>query len=267
MKYTVLTIFPEITDAYFSASIMARAVKAGFVEYRSINIRDFAFDKHKKTDDAPYGGGAGMLMLPEPLGLALEAAGVSKKTCPESMRQSSVRGVPGKKVIYLSPSGRPFTQKMAEELVQNGELILICGRYEGIDQRIIDLYVDEEVSIGDYVLSSGEAAALVLIDSTYRLLDRVINAESLREESFAGGLLEYPQYTRPEVYDTIKVPEELLSGHHENIRRWRLQKRLEKTFIMRPELIRRGEEAGLFDTETLKMIEEIRKHHERDQGN
>ncbi|MDR0656069.1 MAG: tRNA (guanosine(37)-N1)-methyltransferase TrmD [Treponema sp.] len=262
MKYTVLTIFPEITDAYFSASIMARAVKDGFVEYRSINIRDFAFDKHKKTDDAPYGGGAGMLMLPEPLGLALEAAGVSKKTCAETTPQSPVRKVPGKKVIYLSPSGRPFTQKMAEELVQNEELILICGRYEGIDQRIIDLYVDEEVSIGDYVLSSGEAAALVLIDSTYRLLDQVISAESLREESFAGGLLEYPQYTRPEVYDTIKVPEVLLSGHHENIRRWRLQKRLEKTFALRRELIRRGEEAGLFDTETLKMIEEMRKNHE-----
>jgi tRNA (guanine37-N1)-methyltransferase len=156
---------------------------------------------------------------------------------------------------------------MAEELVQNEELILICGRYEGIDQRIIDLYVDEEISIGDYVLSSGEAAALVLIDATYRLLDQVINAESLTEESFSGGLLEYPQYTRPEVYDILRVPEALLSGHHENIRRWRLQKRLEKTFDLRQDLIRRGEEAGLFDTETLKIIEEIRKNHERDQGN
>jgi tRNA (guanine37-N1)-methyltransferase len=134
------------------------------------------------------------------------------------------------------------------------ELVLVCGRYEGIDQRAIDLYIDEEISVGDYVLSSGEVAALALIDATYRLVDKVIAAESLDEERFSGGLLEYPQYTRPEIYDTIKVPEILLSGHHENIRRWRLEKRIEKTLRNRPDLIRKGREAELFDREINAII-------------
>jgi tRNA (guanine37-N1)-methyltransferase len=264
MKYTVLTLFPEITDAFFSTSIMARAVSRGIVEYRALNIRDYALDKHKTCDDAPYGGGPGMLMLAEPLGRALEAAGVSPKSPP-----GREAGLPpaeaGRRVICLSPSGRPFTQELAGELAACGELVLLCGRYEGLDQRIIDLYIDDEISIGDYVLSSGEAAALVLIDATCRLVDRVITAESLEEESFSGGLLEYPQYTRPEVYATLKVPDVLLSGHHENIRRWRLKKRVQKTLAFRPDLIRRGREAGLFTTETVKIIEELEKD-ERDTG-
>ncbi|MDR1059525.1 MAG: tRNA (guanosine(37)-N1)-methyltransferase TrmD [Treponema sp.] len=246
MKYTVLSLFPEIIDVYFSSSIMARAVAAGLVEYRSINIRDYAFDRHRTCDDAPYGGGAGMLMLAEPLGRALEAAGAER---------GPGRG-DGKRVIYLSPSGRPFTQEWARELAACDELILLCGRYEGIDQRIVDRYVDAELSVGDYVLSSGEVAALTVIDATYRLVQEVITPESLEEESFSGGLLEYPQYTRPEIYDTLRVPEVLLSGHHENIRRWRLEKRVEKTLNLRPDLIRRGGELGLFDAETRKVIEE-----------
>jgi tRNA (guanine37-N1)-methyltransferase len=160
-------------------------------------------------------------------------------------------------VIYLSPSGRPFNQALAAELAACGELVLLCGRYEGIDQRIIDLYIDEEVSVGDYVLSSGEAAALVLIDATYRLVDQVITPESLTEETFAGGLLEYPQYTRPELYDMLQVPDVLLSGHHENIRRWRLRRRVEKTCALRPDLIRRGLELGLFDGEIRGIIQEM----------
>ncbi|GHT64388.1 tRNA (guanine-N(1)-)-methyltransferase [Spirochaetia bacterium] len=248
MKYTVLTLFPEITDAFFATSIMAKAVSRGIVEYQAINIRDFAQDRHNTCDDAPYGGGPGMLMLAEPLGRALEAAGV------HGLNEGK------KRVIYLSPSGRPFNQALAKELAGCTELILLCGRYEGIDQRIIDLYVDDEISVGDYVLSSGEVAALALIDATYRLVDQVITPASLDEESFSGGLLEYPQYTRPEVYDMLKVPDILLSGHHENIRRWRLRKRIEKTLAMRPDLIRRGEETGLFDTETCKIIEELRKN-------
>jgi tRNA (guanine37-N1)-methyltransferase len=246
MKYTVVSLFPEIIDAFFATSIMAKAVMHGIVEYRSINIRDYALDKHKTCDDAPYGGGAGMLMLPEPLARALDAAGA---------------GAPGKRAIYLSPSGRLFTQDLARELSRETELILVCGRYEGIDQRIIDLYIDDEISIGDYVLSSGETAALVLIDASYRLIDNVISAESLDEESFYGGLLEYPQYTRPEIYDSIfgkaRVPEILLSGHHENIRRWRLRKRIEKTLVNRPDLLRKGIEERLFDDETRKMIDEV----------
>jgi len=250
MKYTVLSLFPEIIDAYFANSIMAKAVKAGIVEYRSINIRDYAVDKHRTCDDAPYGGGAGMLMLAEPLGRALEAAGARKA--------GEADGVPrSPRVIYLSPSGRPFNQTLAKELSAEKELVLLCGRYEGIDQRIIDLYVGEEISVGDYVLSSGEVAALTLIDASYRLLEQVITPASLEEESFSGGLLEYPQYTRPEIYATLKVPEVLLSGHHENIRRWRLEKRVEKTLAVRPDLL--SEERHLFDEETRKIIEEKRR--------
>jgi len=249
MKYTVLTLFPEITDAFFGTSIMAKAIQRGIIDYRAINIRDFAFDKHKTCDDAPYGGGPGMLMLPEPLGRALEAAGARKK--------GEDSPLPPKRVIYLSPSGRPFDQALARELAGERELVLLCGRYEGIDQRVIDLYIDDEVSVGDYVLSSGEVAALAIADATYRLIDRVITPESLDEESFSGGLLEYPQYTRPEIYDTIKVPDVLISGHHEKIRRWRLEKRVEKTLRDRPDLILRGRESGLFDGETNGIIDRL----------
>jgi tRNA (guanine37-N1)-methyltransferase len=256
VKYTVLSLFPEITDAYFATSIMARAVSRGIVEYCSVNIRDYAFDKHKTCDDAPYGGGPGMLMLAEPLGRALEAVGAAVK--PE--------GTGGKRVVYLSPSGRPFNQATARELAAGGELVLLCGRYEGIDQRIIDAYVDDEISVGDYVLSSGEVAALILIDATYRLVEQVITPASLEEESFSGGLLEYPQYTRPEIYDNLKVPEVLLSGHHENIRRWRLEKQVEKTLALRPDLIRRGEEESLFDDETRKIIDLIKRRGQGGRG-
>ncbi|MCL2128431.1 MAG: tRNA (guanosine(37)-N1)-methyltransferase TrmD, partial [Treponema sp.] len=189
-----------------------------------------------------------MLMLPEPLALALEAAGVRKKDGGGGERD-------GKRVIYLSPSGRPFDQAMAEEFAGERELVLLCGRYEGIDQRVIDLYIDDEVSVGDYVLSSGEVAALAIIDASCRLVEKVITAESLDEESFSGGLLEYPQYTRPEIFDTIKVPDVLISGHHENIRRWRLEKRVEKTLRYRPDLIRRGRETGLFNREINSIID------------
>lgn len=223
MKFSVLTLFPEILSGYFESSIMGRAVAKGAIEYSLVDIRDFATDKHRKCDDEVYGGGPGMLMLPGPLGRALDSVGASD---------------PGKRVVYLSPSGRPLDQEAARRLSGEEELVLICGRYEGIDQRIIDRYVDEEISIGDYVLSSGEVAALVLVDAVYRLVDGVITGESLEEESFSGsGLLEYPQYTRPELYDTLRVPEVLLSGHHANIERWRLGKRLEKTLANRPELL------------------------------
>jgi tRNA (guanine37-N1)-methyltransferase len=259
VRYTVLSLFPEITDAFFATSIMARAVERGIVEYRGLNIRDFARDKHRTCDDAPYGGGPGMLMIPEPLGAALESLGARNRFLPDGAKAPF-------RVIYLSPSGRPFTQDLARELAEEQELVLLCGRYEGIDQRIIDAYVDDEISLGDYVLSSGEAAALVVIDATCRLVDRVITPESLEEESFSGGLLEYPQYTRPEIYATMKVPEVLLSGHHENIRQWRLRKRVEKTLALRPDLIRRGEAAGIFDAETVKLIQECRGNNERNTG-
>lgn len=255
MTFSVLSLFPEIVDAFFAASIMAKAIERGVVAYRSVNIRDFALDKHHKCDDAPYGGGAGMLMLPEPLGRALESVGAFPRALRPSP-SSATADAPRPRVVYLAPSGRVFDQALARELSLERELVFVCGRYEGIDQRIIDTYVDDEVSIGDYVLSSGEIAALTVIDAVYRLIDGVITPESLHEESFSDGLLEYPQYTRPEIYANIQVPEPLLSGHHEHIRRWRLRMRVEKTLRVRPDLIRRGLLSGAFDAETKKIIEE-----------
>ena len=242
MKFTVLTLFPEIPRAFFESSIMAKAVEKGIIAYDLVNIRDFAHDRHHTCDDAPYGGGAGQLLLPEPLGLALDSVEAYRKT---------------KHVIYVTPSGKPLTQAKAQELSQKEELVLVCGRYEGIDQRIIDSYVDEEISIGDYVMSSGELAATVIVDTVYRLVDGVITSESLSEESFSDNLLEYPQYTRPNVYKGMEVPAVLQSGNHEEIRKWRLKKRLEKTLANIPDLICTARMKGQLSDEAEKMIEEI----------
>lgn len=240
MKFTVLTLFPEIVRAYFENSIMAKAVEKKLVDYDLVNIRDFAKDRHKTCDDAPYGGGAGQLMMAEPLGDALESVQAYKKY-----------------VIYVTPGGRRFTQSVAKRLSEKEELVFICGRYEGIDQRIIDRFVDEELSIGDYVMSSGEVAATVIVDSVYRLLPDVITAESLDEESFSGGLLEYPQYTKPRVYKDMEVPEILLGGNHEEIRKWRLKKRIEKTLANRPEMVYEARKNGELTAEAEKFIDEI----------
>ncbi len=178
-----------------------------------------------------------MVLKPEPLGRALDSIQAKNK-----------------RVVYPSPSGKPFTQSYAQELSQEEQLVFICGRYEGIDQRIIDLYVDDEICIGDYVISSGEVATLVIIDAVYRLLEGVISRESLLEESFTGGLLEYPHYTRPETYCSIAVPEILLSGHHARIEQWRLRKRLQKTVANRPDLL----EKGVISNEVKKLLEELK---------
>ena len=254
MKFHVLTLFPEIPRAFFESSIMAKAVTKGLIAYDLVNIRDFAFDKHKTCDNSPYGGGAGMVMMTDPLVRALESVGVKAKK-PDGKKTK--KGKNKKRVIYVTPSGKPFTQKKAYELSHEEEIVLVCGRYEGIDQRVIDTYIDDEISIGDYVLSSGEVAATVIIDAVYRLVEGVISQESLDEESFTDGLLEYPQYTRPEVFNGIKVPEVLLSGHHENIRKWRLKKRLEKTLANRPDLIAEARKANALSEEAEKMIEKI----------
>ncbi|MEE1166892.1 MAG: tRNA (guanosine(37)-N1)-methyltransferase TrmD [Treponema sp.] len=240
MKFTVLTLFPDIVKAYFENSIMAKAVEKEIIAYDLVNIRDFALDKHRTCDDAPYGGGAGQLMMTEPLGRALDSVDAKRK-----------------RVIYVTPGGKRFTQKKAQELSCESELVFICGRYEGIDQRIIDYYVDDEISIGDYVMSSGEVAATVMIDTIYRLVDGVISRDSLVEESYCGGLLEYPQYTRPPVYKGLEVPEVLLSGNHENIRKWRLRKRILKTMGNRPDMIWDARQNGQLTEEAEKMIEEI----------
>jgi tRNA (guanine37-N1)-methyltransferase len=220
MKFTLVSLFPEIPEAYFTSSIMAKAVEKGVVSYENINIRDFALDKHRTCDDAPYGGGAGMVLKPEPLAAALDAAGAG-----------TIR------TIYPTPSGRLFTQDYARELCAETHLVIICGRYEGIDQRVVDMYVNDEISLGDYVLSSGEIAAMAIVDAVYRLLDGVITRESLEEESFSDGLLEYPQYTRPEVFRGLAVPAILLSGHHANIGEWRREQSILKTRKNRPELL------------------------------
>lgn len=240
MKFHVLTLFPEIVESYFTASIMAKAVERKLVDYSLVNIRDFAFDKHRTCDDLTYGGGAGMLLMPEPVSLALDSVNARHK-----------------RVIYLTPSGKPFTQALAKEFSEERELVLLCGRYEGLDQRVIDEYVTDEVSIGDYVMSSGEIASLVVIDCVYRLLDGVISEESLVEESFSDGLLEYPQYTRPAVFRDRAVPDVLLSGHHEHIRLWRLKKRLEKTLKNRPDLIESKRNSGTWTSELEKLLKEI----------
>ncbi len=240
MKFTVLSLFPEILSSFFDASIMQKAVARGCISFQLVNIRDYATDVHKTCDDVPYGGGAGMLMMPEPLSQALDAVSASSKH-----------------VIYLAPSGRPFTQEDAHRLSKEDELVLVCGRYEGIDQRIIDEYSCEEVSIGDYVLSSGEVAALVVIDSVYRLVEGVISPESLTSESFVDSLLEYPQYTRPSVFRGREVPDVLLSGHHAKIEAWRLKKRLQKTLEVRPDLIEKARNAKSWTSQNESILEEI----------
>ena len=226
--------------AFFESSIMAKAVERGLITYNLVNIRDFAYDKHRTCDDLTYGGGAGMLLLPQPLALTLDSVQAAEK-----------------RVIYVTPSGKPFTQAYAAELAREPELVFVCGRYEGIDQRIIDEYVDDEISLGDYVMSSGELAALVIIDAVYRLIDGVISRESLEEESFSDGLLEYPQYTRPQIFRDKAVPEVLLSGHHEHIRKWRLAQRIKKTLAMRPDLLTAIRSSTEWTKEAELILQEI----------
>lgn len=219
MRLDILTLFPDMFTP-LKESIIKRAVDKNLVEINIIQIRDFSQDAHKKTDDIPYGGGAGMVMTPQPLYDAIQ----SVKT-------------PNSYVIYLSPRGKVFNQPMARTLSKYEHLILVCGHYEGIDERIIELCVNEEISIGDYVLTGGELPAMVLADSIIRLLDGAISQDSLNEESFTNNLLEYPQYTRPQNFKGLEVPEVLLSGHHANIEKWRKEKSIEITKQNRPDLI------------------------------
>lgn len=222
MKFDVVSLFPELIDIYTKNGIIGRAVENSLFEVEAVNLRDYSEDKHKKVDDYPYGGGPGMLLKPEPMFKLLDAI----------KKHNSY-------IIYLSPKGSLFNQNKAKELSQKEHLILIAGHYEGIDQRIIDKYVDEEISVGDFVLTSGELPALTIVDAVGRLLPGVLGSdESAIEESHSNGLLEYPQYTRPESYQGMDVPEILLSGHHKNIEEWRLFKAIEITLKRRPELIK-----------------------------
>ena len=236
MKFDVLTLFPEMFET-MKQSVIGRAIEKGLLEINLINIRDFSKDKHKKVDDTVYGGGAGMLMKPDVVYDAFKSVESEKS-----------------KVIYLSPQGKKLCQTKVEELAKLEHLILLCGHYEGIDQRVIDKIVYEEISIGDYVLTGGELPAMVLIDSVSRYIDGVITGESTSEESFSGeGLLEYPQYTRPEEFEGMKVPEVLQSGHHENINKWRRKEAIRITYQKRPDLL---EKVNLTEEEK-KFIEEL----------
>ncbi|MBE7081452.1 MAG: tRNA (guanosine(37)-N1)-methyltransferase TrmD [Clostridiales bacterium] len=221
MKIDILTLFPEMF-APLKTSIIGRAVDGGKLDINIVDIRDYTLDKHNKCDDTPFGGGAGMVMMAQPIASAIEAVD------PEHTARR----------IFLSPRGRTFNQKIVLEYAKKEHLLFLCGHYEGVDQRVIDLYIDEELSIGDFVLTGGEIPAMAVVDAVARYVDGVISADSLDQESFASGMLEYPQYTRPQEFKGLKVPEVLTSGHHAKIEEWRKQKSLEITLKNRPDLIK-----------------------------
>ena len=257
MNFHILTLFPEMVMDGLNTSIIGRAVNAGYLSIEAVNIRDYAFNKHQSVDDYPYGGGAGMLMQAEPVYLAYKAVeekiarrgGVDQEAlCQETeseasspeKRASETGGRP--RTVYLSPQGAVFTQKMAEELAQEEDLILLCGHYEGIDERVLEEIVTDYVSIGDYVLTGGELPAMVMVDAISSLVPGVLhNDVSAEFESFQDNLLEYPQYSRPEEWHGKKVPPVLLSGHHANIEKWRREQSILRTKERRPDLLEKCE--------------------------
>lgn len=245
MNFYVLTLFPQMIEDGLNHSIIKRAVEQGIVNIKATDIRDYANNKHNQVDDYPYGGGAGMVIKAEPV---YNAYSDIKKKSGES------------RVIYMSPQGRKFNQRIAEELSGEENIILLCGHYEGIDERVIEEIVTDEISVGDYVLTGGELAAMIVIDAVSRLIPGVLNKEkSFVEESFSNNLLEYPQYTRPAEFMKRKVPDILLSGNHGKIELWRREKSIERTYLKRPELL---EEAELseWETEFLKSLKDRREN-------
>lgn len=243
MRFHVMTLFPDMVWNGLNTSITGRAIEKNIFELNIVNIRDYSTDKHKHVDDYPYGGGAGMVMQPGPV---------------YDCYQDIVRDMQKKpRVVYMTPQGKVFSQAIAEELSNEEELVFLCGHYEGIDDRVLDEIVTDYLSIGDYVLTGGELPAMVMIDSISRLIPGVLNNDvSAEYESFQDGLLEYPQYTRPETFRGQKVPEVLLSGHHGNIEKWRREQSLKRTLERRPELL---EEAEL-TKEDKKTLEKLRKN-------
>lgn len=228
MNFHILTLFPEMIEQGMNTSIIGRAIAGGHLSVNAVNIRDYAFNKHQKVDDYPYGGGAGMLMQAEPVYLAYESI------------QQKLGYRP--RVVYLTPQGNVFHQGMAREMAQEKDLVFLCGHYEGIDERVLDEIVTDYVSIGDYVLTGGELPAMVMMDSISRMVPGVLsNHESGETESFAGNLLEYPQYSRPEEWHGQKVPPVLLSGHHANIEAWRREQSILRTAQRRPDLLKKAD--------------------------
>ena len=222
MRIDILTLFPEMFAA-LNESILGRAVKGGKIEINLYDIREFTLNKHKKVDDYPFGGGAGMVLTPQPV------ADCIKHVDPDHEARR----------IYMSPKGRTFNQGMIPEYLKYDRLLLLCGHYEGIDQRVLDLFIDEELSIGDYVLTGGEIPAMVVTDCISRYVEGVISSDSLSQESFSDGLLEYPQYTRPQEFMGLKVPEVLVSGNHAEVDKWRREKALELTKALRPDILKK----------------------------
>ncbi|MGI6752268.1 MAG: tRNA (guanosine(37)-N1)-methyltransferase TrmD [Anaerovoracaceae bacterium] len=258
MKITVLTLFPEMFGPVISHSILGRANKKGIIRVETVNIRDYTLDKHNRTDDTPFGGGAGMVMSAEPIYRALED--ICKGNNEECDGENKT-----KRLIYLSPRGRRLNQSLIEELSGEKELVLLCGHYEGVDQRVLDGWGFEEVSIGDYILTGGELPAMVLIDGVARMLPSVLGSdEAHREESIYSGLLEYPQYTKPREYGGMMVPEVLISGDHERIRLWRFEKSLQLTKERRPDLfktfaerIKNHSDGGGLTKKEIKIMEKV----------
>lgn len=239
MTINILTIFPEMFESVFAASILGRAREQGLLDIRLTDIRPYSASKHKNTDDYPFGGGAGMVMMAQPIMDAMAEASAA---------------APGARRIYLGPRGRKLTTEVARELARESSLILLCGHYEGVDQRALDACIDEEISIGDYILTGGELAAMVLTDCVARFIPGVLgSADSPEEESFSDGLLEYPQYTRPRDLDGRSVPEVLLSGDHAKIRAWRRRESLAATARLRPDLLA----SAKLDDQDLKILKEL----------
>ena len=242
MRIDILTLFPQMCEAVMSESIIGRARSSGKVEINFHQIRDFAVNRHNQVDDTPYGGGAGMLMMPQPI------YDCFMNVCSQTEERPHL--------IYMSPCGKTLTQERVKELSKLSNIAILCGRYEGVDQRVIDEIVDEEISIGDYVLTGGELPAMVLVDTVSRYVEGVLANHSTDEETFSNGILEYPQYTRPEVFLDKKVPEVLLSGHHENIRKWRRKEALRNTYRKRKELLDNAELSKEDDKYLKEIIEE-----------
>ena len=231
MIFDIMTLFPDLVNYVLNESVIGRAQKSGAIEIEAHNIRDFSRDKHRRVDDTPYGGGKGMLMMAPPI-----------YNCYADILNQRQTDKQKRKVVYMSPAGKLLNQQIADELAANEHIIILCGHYEGVDRRIIDEIVDEEISIGDYVLTGGEIPACILVDSVSRLVDGVLSApECYLDESITGGLLEYPQYTRPYEFHGAKVPDVLISGHHENIDKWRKDRSIEITRERRPDLLEKYE--------------------------
>lgn len=244
MRFDLVTIFPELFQSFLSAGLLGKAIDAGLVQTRFVSPREFALDKHKSVDDAPYGGGSGMVMMPGPIAGALDHLDATRG-----------EGAPRAHRVLLTPQGAPFTQRHAERFAASGAIALVCGRYEGVDERVRGL-VDEEVSLGDFVLLGGEVAAMAVVEATARLVAGVLgNVESAKDESHVSGLLEYPQYTRPPVFRGVEVPEVLRSGDHARIARWRRKEALRRTRARRPDLLARAE----LSKEDRALLEEIER--------